>query len=86
MPVTIEPLTPTIGARVTGVDAPLRQLMGRHRRLARELSAACAQPLLIGRINRLAAEVAAAEQEIGEFLGADGPAALLPLTSVLEAA
>ncbi|HEY4068029.1 MAG TPA: hypothetical protein VGM74_14105 [Burkholderiaceae bacterium] len=47
-----------------GGAGPLRQLMGRHRRLTRELSAACMQPLQVGRINRLAADIAAAEHEI----------------------
>ena len=78
-------LTPVL-PRDPGVAGPLRQLMGRHRRLARELSDACAQPLMIGRINRLAADVAATEHEISELLGSDGPVASIPFTPVLEAA
>ena len=50
--------------------ALLRQWVGRHRRLTRELSAACAQPLQVGRINRLAADIAAAEHEIAALMAA----------------
>jgi hypothetical protein len=57
---------------------PLRQWVGRHRRLTRELSAACSQPLQIGRINRLAADIAAAEREIAALRAAE-PQVLQPL-------
>jgi hypothetical protein len=69
-------LFPTTAAVIRANDAglPLRQLMGRHGRLARELSAArIMQPQYAGRINRLAADLAAAEREISQMLSAERP-------------